>query len=319
MKKRIFAMLLSALLVANISACNYVPENELTTDMGSDELNLNVEDIDQMKEAASQNANTESETWYSIACDGVYRNSNVQYTVNKNGDLCVYIGDWNKKHLVTSLSDDDIEAFGNTAKSVVLNNDYAFLFLKRYDISTSKITVLRFDKTGKSETVTSLTVGDAVYKFGGNFISKNVGYLFAFKEEAGIHAKGDSKLSSLFITEDGGNTWNSISVQSAPSISLSTDIIFSKMISENVGIISGRYWANDYDFCERTLLTTNGGRNWECISTLPKINILSSPEVTDFTKQEESYILTVRHITSENGYEYAKYKSSDLNVWMHID
>ena len=85
MKKRIFAVLLSALLIANISACVSVPENELTTDMGSDELNLNVEDIDQMKEAASQNANTESETWYSIACDGVYRNSNVQYTVNKNG------------------------------------------------------------------------------------------------------------------------------------------------------------------------------------------------------------------------------------------
>ena len=29
MKKRIFAMLLSALLVANISACNYVPENDI--------------------------------------------------------------------------------------------------------------------------------------------------------------------------------------------------------------------------------------------------------------------------------------------------
>ena len=71
-------------------------------------------------------------------------------------------------------------------------------------------------------------------KFGGNFISKNVGYLFAFKEEAGIHARGDSKLSSLFITEDGGNTWNSISVQSAPSISLSEDIIFSKMNSDYI-------------------------------------------------------------------------------------
>ena len=159
----------------------------------------------------------------------------------------------------------------------------------------------------------------SAFQFGGNFISTNVGYLFAFKEEAGIHAKGDSKLSSLFITEDGGNTWNSISVQSAPSISLSTDIIFSKMISENVGIISGRYWADDYDFCERTLLTTNGGKNWECISTLPKINILSSPEVIDFTKYEGSYVLTVRHITLENGYEYAKYQSSDLNTWMHMD
>ena len=68
-----------------------------------------------------------------------------------------------------------------------------------------------------------------MYKIIGNFIDENVGYLFAFKEGAGIHAKGDSKLSKFFKTEDGGNTWNAINVQNAPSISLSNDIIFSKM------------------------------------------------------------------------------------------
>ena len=316
MKKRIFAMLLSALLVMNISSCSYMSKDRFESTIDAEPTGSGTTNALDDTDNAVEDTNTESETWYSIACDGVYRNSNFKYTVNKNRELWVYIGEWDKKHLVMSLSDDDIKVFGNPAKSVVLNNDYAFLFLKREDISTSKITVLKFEKNGQCETVTSLAVDNAVYKIGGNFISKNVGYLFAFKQEAGIHAKGDSKLSSLFITEDGGNTWNSISVQSAPSISLSEDIIFSKMTSENVGMISGRYCADDYSFCKRTLLTTDGGLNWVNITRLPQIDALCCTEVTDFIQVDDAYILTIRHKTSEPDYSYAKYKSSDLITWI---
>ena len=148
MKKRIFALLLSVLLLANATACNHAPEKDVESTF--ENTNTTESTVDETKtEAASQNANTESETWYSMACDGVYHNSNVKYTVNKNGDICFYIEDWNKECLVTSLSEDETEAFLGPAKAIVLNNDYAFLFLKRFDISTSKIIVLRFEKNGQ--------------------------------------------------------------------------------------------------------------------------------------------------------------------------
>ena len=315
MKKRIFAILLSALLVANVSACNYAPENEI--DGTLEDTTFSESTVEEPEET---DAETPPTTWEgTIDCNGVYRDSTVMYTINQNNALTIHIKDWNEDHIVTSLSDEDIKAFGGTTKAIVLNNDYAFLFLKREDISTSKITVLKFEKNGQCETVTSLAVDNAVYKIGGNFISKNVGYLFAFKEEAGIYARGDSKLSSLFITEDGGNTWNTINVQSVPSISLSEDVIFSKMISENVGMISGRYWADDYSFCKRTLLTTDGGLNWVNITRLPQIDALSGTEVTDFIQVDDAYILTIRYETSEGNYDYAKYKLLELNTWVRIN
>ena len=315
MKKRIFAILLSALLVANLGACNSAPGNE---------IDRTPKDTIPQKSTAEEPEETETETppttWEgTISCNGVYRNSKVQYAINQNKQLILYIEDWNENHIVTSLSDEDIKAWGSTVRAIVVNHERSFLLLKRRDIPTDKITMLSFEKRSSSETATSLDVGKAICRISGNFINENIGYLFAFKEEAGIHASGDLKLSSLFITEDGGNTWSPIRVQSVPSISLSEIVIFSKMISEDVGIISGRYWADDYSFCKRTLLTTDGGLNWVNITKLPKIDNLSCAEVTDFIQIDDAYILTIRHITSETNYSYAKYKSSDLNTWMYID
>ena len=313
MKKRILAMLLSALMLISATACQTVPENEIDTPQNSslvEEPNENLGDIESEYDLGTD------PTWSgSLTYNGVHRDSEITYTFDPNSGLSIHIADWNEDHLVTFLSDEDINAVKYSATAIGVNNERAFLLLKR----SNKITVVSFKKGSPNEMVINLNIDENVYRISGNFINENIGYIFAFAEVSGHHAKGSSKLSHLFKTEDGGNTWSAISVQSAPLISLSENVVFSKMISEDIGVISGRYWADDYDFCQRTLLTTNGGRNWECISTLPKINNLCSPEVIDFTKYEGSYILTVRHITSENGYEYAKYKSSDLNVWMHID
>ncbi|MBQ9131222.1 MAG: hypothetical protein IJX62_01955 [Clostridia bacterium] len=236
------------------------------------------------------------------------------YTFHQNGEFFLHITDWNEDHLVTSLSDNDINAVKYYTAAVAVNNERAFLVLTRY--YETKITVVSFEKGSQSETVVNLDVGEGVYEISGIFINEKVGYLFVFKEVP-EGSRGSSKLSNFFRTEDGGKTWDSINVQNAPSIALRNHIEFAKMISEDVGLISGHIFAADYDFCERTLLTTDGGLNWVHVNIpeLPQDDDLPWAKVTDFAQVDGSYILTIRYETPEQTYDYAKYKLLDLNTW----
>lgn len=130
--------------------------------------------------------------------------------------------------------------------------------------------------------------------------------MVAFKEVSGEHATGGSKLSNLFKTEDGGKTWDSIDVQNVSSISLRNHIYFAKMISEDAGLISGGIGPADYDFCERTLLTTDGGLNWVSVNIpeLPQDDDLHWAVVNDFSPVDSSYILTIRCEILEADYVY---------------
>ena len=96
--------------------------------------------------------------------------------------------------------------------------------------------------------------------------------------------------------------------------------MYAKMISEDVGLISGNYAAADYNFCQRTLLTTDGGHNWVNVADLPQINDLQWAIVTDFTQVDDAYVLTVRYTASEatDEYGYAEYKLIDRSTWVRI-
>ncbi|MBR2020335.1 MAG: hypothetical protein IKA05_08055 [Clostridia bacterium] len=239
------------------------------------------------------------------------------YTFHQNGEFSIYIADWNEDHLVTSLSDKEINAVKYSTTAVSANNECAFLILKQF--YEPKITVLGFEKGSQSETVVNLDVDEFIYRVSGGFINENVGYLFAFKEVSEGPA-GGSKLSNFFKTEDGGKTWDSINVQNVPSISLRNQIEFAKMVSEDVGLISGGSGPADYDFCERTLLTTDGGLNWVHVNIpeLPQEDDLQWAKVADFTQVDGSYILTIRYGTPEGTHVDAKYKLIDLNTWVRI-
>ena len=73
-------------------------------------------------------------------------------------------------------------------------------------------------------------------------------------------------------------------------------------------------------YCERTLLTIDGGLNWFNIADLPEINDLAWAVVTDFVKADNSYVLTVRYTAKEGSleygtsdeYGYATYKLTDF-------
>jgi hypothetical protein len=317
-KKEIVTLLLaSALLTASLTACQKTPDGGDDIDNTTNTTTIKTEVTPEIKPARK------APTFH----NGVWGNSNVTYTFNQNGDFSVHIADWNEDHLVTSLSDQDINSSKYSATAIGVNNERAFLVLKQFD--EPKITVVSFERGSQNETVVELDVDETMYEvegyiLSGTFISEKVGYLFVFTEVAGGHSRGSAKLSHFFKTEDGGNTWQSLNVQNIPLLNLRNHIIYAKMISEDVGLISGAIFGADYDFCERTLLTTDGGLNWVHVNIpeLPQDDNLPWAEVTNFTQIGESYILTIRYTKSEENfnctYDYAEYKSVDLNTWTRI-
>ena len=94
------------------------------------------------------------------------------------------------------------------------------------------------------------------------------------------------------------------------------------MISEDVGLISGNAFASDYNFCERTLLTTDGGRTWAHVADLPQINDLLWANAIDFTLLNDTYdiyVLKIRY-TAEiepHEYGYAEYILFQ-NTWIRV-
>ena len=341
MKKRMLAVILSALLVATASACNHTsddnnPEKE-STPITKDTENSHTEN-DHIPEEESTPVTEGTENLYpetevgsdpstdeeaqsaakgSIVCNGNY-NTKTVYEINQSGELTLHIENWSEDHLVSAVSlssDTEIEAFVYAEKAIAVHNEHACLFLKEND----EIIVVRLEKGSPDETVTRLEVNEDEIGIAANFIDENIGYLFTFQEVSDGPA-GGSKVSGLFITKDGGNTWDLINVQNAASISLREHIIFAKMVSEDVGLISGNYFGADYNFCERTLLTTDGGLNWVNVADLPQINHLQWATVTDFAPVDDYYVMTVRYTISEtNGtYSHAKYKLIDMNTWIRI-
>lgn len=318
MKKRIFAMLLSALLVMNISACVYAPENEIDEMIEDTTIPKSIAEDSKITTESEKSADIKPPRKSPDFLNGVRGNSNATYTFNQNGEFAVYIADWDESHLFTSFADVDIAAAKYRTAAICVNNECAFLLLNRY--YENKITVVSFEKGSTSETIVNLDVDEDVCVISGIFINENTGYIFVFKEFS-EGSRGGSKLSNLFKTEDGGKIWDSIKVQNAPSISLCNEIEFAKMVSEDTGLITGGIGSADYDFCERTLLTTDGGLNWVHVNILelPQEDNLHWAVVADFSLVDENYVLTIRYETLETEYSYAKYKLIDQNTWIRID
>ena len=308
MKKRILAMLLSSFLMLNANACNGMSDAHTSEEGG----------VPTTSTTGKANAEAQIVAEGSIPCNG-NDHTIVVYQINENGEVTLQIDAWNEEHLVVSVSlasDTEIEVFRRIGKAIAVSGEHACLFLKQ----SEKITVIRLEKGSSSETVTSLDAIEDMVGMAGCFINESTGYFFAFKEVSDYHARGGAKLSSLLITENGGNTWSSIDVQSVPSISLREYIMFAKMVSKDVGLISGSFFAADYDFCERTLLTTDGGHHWVNVSDLPQINELQLAIVTDFAQVDNDYVLTVRYTASEASgeYGYAEYRLIDQSTWVRV-
>lgn len=323
MKKRIIAFLVSVLICANISGCNVDPQNDADDLIENNNITESNSDDDKKTEDNKTNTDVKPPRKAPNFYNGVYTYSDVTYTFSQNGEFSAYISAWDEDHCFTSLSSDDISAVKYLNTAAAVNNECAFLVLRQF--GEQKITVVGFERGSQSETVAELDVDETMYEvegyvLSGAFISENVGYLFVFTEVIGGHSRGSSKLSHFLKTEDGGKTWQLINVQNAPLLDLRNNIMYAKMISEDVGLISGDIFAADYDFCERTLLTIDGGENWVCVDIpeLPQEDDLNWAKVSDFALIDGSYILTIQYEAPEGTDDYAKYKLVDQNTWVRI-
>lgn len=330
MNKIMSAVLLSVLLLLNMCGCNFnfqnekdeLPENIGTAGNDNEIIQEEEDKTTENKEPAEIKPPRKSPRFY----NGVRYNSGVTYTFAESGVLSVYIADWDEDHIITSLSDEQISAFKYSVTAACVNNDKALLVLKSFD--EPQITVVSFEKGSQGEAVRNLDIDDIDPSLvtiesrdvlSVDFINENEGYIFVFKEVIrGYHSRGSSQLYNLLKTEDGGNTWSTINIEDSPLLDAREDVIFAKMVSEDVGIISGEYWAADYNFCERTLLTTDGGLHWVNITGLPQINDLYAAKIIDFKESGGYYILTVGQY--DEGIESVyMYKMIDQNTWILIN
>ena len=105
--KRILVIVLLALLVINVSACNdisgsnAIQEGMPTTSTTENREQISAADVQMVAEG-------------SISCNG-NDSSKITYKINQRGEVTLHIEDWNEDHLVSTISlssDAEIEAFG---------------------------------------------------------------------------------------------------------------------------------------------------------------------------------------------------------------
>jgi hypothetical protein len=125
-------------------------------------------------------------------------------------------------------------------------------------------------------------------------------------------------LDVFLKTDNGGKSWQPIAVVNPPILGQKERILCAKMINDNVGLISGRYYAGEDEVSDRTYITTDGGLNWEKVE-LPTHSRLLDAEVYDFVRENGEYYLCLRVLTGDScenyRYEHFEYSSRDLKNW----
>ncbi len=147
------------------------------------------------------------------------------------------------------------------------------------------------------------------------FLNPQKGYFFSF---GGVDNTFDVQLDVFLKTDNGGKSWQPITVAKPPVLNWKERILCAKMINDNVGLISGRYYAGEDGVSDRTYITVDGGVNWENIE-FPTHSRLLDAEVYDFVRENGEYYLCVRVLTGDSYenqlYEYFEYSSQDLKNW----
>ena len=148
MKKRILDILLIALLIVNICSCNSASKGDIDDPFETiDDTKLIFEETNEKIPESETSVEIKPPRRSPDSYNGVRGNSNVTYAFNQNSEFVLHIADWGEDHLVTSLSNKDIDAVKCCAASVCVNNERAFLFLTRaYE---PKITVISFERVPK--------------------------------------------------------------------------------------------------------------------------------------------------------------------------
>ncbi|MBQ8440092.1 MAG: hypothetical protein IJX19_05485 [Clostridia bacterium] len=147
MKKRILAVLLSALILANITACNVAPEQE---------KEITIQTTAESFTDPSAEGDSIFQAEGTIPCNGVHRTSKVQFDVNQKKELVLYIEDWNETFVVPN---EDMYFIAETvfSSSVVLGEDRGALIFRDFSQQPKPIKVIQFTKGNPQVTIKDLT------------------------------------------------------------------------------------------------------------------------------------------------------------------
>lgn len=259
-----------------------------------------------------------------IACNGVYRNSEVKYAVNKNNELILNVDSWGESFFIPNQ---DMYFVGETvrASSVVLGEDQGMLIFNDFSVPAKPIKVIRFAKGDPQVTIENLPYEtNTSYAFQYcNFIDRQTGYLFLFDD-----FDSEIRLSKMLKTTDGGQAWAEQGLEDVPNFGWKDNIICAKMIDEEIGFVCAGHRADD-NLSARTYVTTDGGKNWNKIILPPDdcytcgdssefATYIGSGEAYDLIYDGEQYVLCLRY-RQEDYYVYFKYASTDLKTWTFVE
>ncbi len=345
MKKRIFALLLSALLLTNATACHPVREPEgadplETITTGSTE-NERFEDdaIRDSEEATVESTDAEGEPPENGALNPNPPTGNAPqppaYTEISLQELQDKLDD----AYVTTECRDELSNIISPYKRPSIQI--------RQDPAQSNVFYITSDPGYKDYSVTvtlshSYEMADLHY----NYVDYDleVGYIMIFNMD--MNAKGapenfkepldQIQLRALLKTTDGGQSWNVTEYEDPPTLNSRELIFLSGFITEQIGFFSAGY-VNGRDctkrFSDRTFWTLDGGETWfrmsdqdqiifpDIMRALGKENQDYGTELSDIRKVGDIYLLTVR-VCHDQAYRfdgksnlYIQYYSTDLKNW----
>ena len=261
-----------------------------------------------------------------IPCNGTH-SEGIHYSIHEDGNLILYIPEWNQTFVVSNREDMYLVAETVEASCAVLSENKCTIFFRDLVPNNKPITLIQFAKGSSKVTIQPLNLPDDDCGYGQkycNFIDDKIGYIFVIEE--GGHpgfASGAQKVSKLYKTQDGGKTWTSIDCSNAPYINLKECIILAKFATEDIGIIAGRHWANDYSFQKRTYITKDGGLTWIPVDLSDFFERNPDKDygiqACDLQYIDSTYYLYVQAVHEETGKPRYVFTSSDGIEWDYLE
>ena len=330
MKKRIFALLLSAPLLANATACNTALEKDVESTFEDTSTELTMDETE--KDDSNSNYDyfeTKNRSIYSsyVGNSAYIQKQNDLFITEIDGQSYFYIPKWEKYFSIPSDFSDSYEnVCGFVGQETAWIFEYEFEQTGHTNGEATIFTMFKIHRETDVPERTTISLPVYIYEnFGSvfcNMLDENTGFLFvfAYKDQA-------MQLVSLAKTMDGGENWSTIQRDmSWYSGNWRDALIVSHFFDENNGMIVARASAGGN--ASHVYITLDGGKTWDW-ARIPFSDYDSELigaenrylELANFEKLNETYILTFRLCVGwgegANG-KSVSFSSTDLKTWTYL-
>ncbi len=261
---------------------------------------------------------------YTLSCNGA-PNSNVWYRYEYSDVLScftsfsVFIPQWDEYREVRAFAGKPNVDYNDRFTISIVDQDAWIVHATWIDNISPEINIVKFSMGNSTEIVQKIPL--LTPWIGGircNFINDKVGYIFVTCETPDPNYEA---LGWQYKTVDGGLTWSEVLIVHAPIVRWDEHITFAKMITEQIGIVSGRFDALADSFSERTYVTKDGGQTWTPLPELTGRPVDSYQELVDLkviktADGQFSYCLLELSSRRNNDFYLYRYVSTDLETWV---